>query len=73
MGNPSIAGPSFKHATGAGAGRWKKLAYAELSCIWLNKSKLALLNADNPDLSAFQAKGGDPDTASSCLCGEKGR
>lgn len=58
LGDPSIAGPSFQNATGKGADGWKKLTYAELARLSLARNKLAFLNADNPDLSGFQAKGG---------------
>lgn len=60
--NPRIATPTFLNATGNGADGWKSLSYAELS----NASDRGValqpqfgdINSDNPDLSAFRARGG---------------
>lgn len=60
--DPRIATPTFLNATGNGANGWKSLSYAELS----NASDRGValqpqfgdINSDNPDLSAFRARGG---------------
>lgn len=60
--NPTIATPSFVNATGNGQDGWKSLSYAELSNAF--DRGLALqpvfnyINTDNPDLTAFKARGG---------------
>lgn len=60
--NPRLATPAFLNATGNGADGWKGLGYADLA----NASdrgvalqpRFADINTDNPDLSAFRARGG---------------
>ena len=61
-GDPSLATPDFRNATGNGEDGWKKLTYARLADIIARgnalQSKLGYMNAINPDLSAFKASGG---------------
>lgn len=60
--NPTIASQAFKNASGDGADLWKTLSYAQFDNS-IDRS-LALqpvfdnINTDNPDLSAFKARGG---------------
>ena len=60
--NPTIAASNFKNATGDGEDLWKTLSYVQLSNA-LDRG-LALqplfgnIDSDNPDLSAFKARGG---------------
>lgn len=60
--NPTIADPTFKNATGDGQDGWKGLTYPQLSNAFDRgvslQSQFANINADNPDLSRFKAKGG---------------
>lgn len=60
--NPAIATPAFVNATGNGTNGWKALDYAQLSAAFdLGVSlqpSFGLINTDNPDLSAFKARGG---------------
>lgn len=57
-----LADPSFKNATGNGADGWKKLTYAQLSNAFDRGISLqpsfSNIDTDNPDLSAFKARGG---------------
>jgi pimeloyl-ACP methyl ester carboxylesterase len=57
-----LADASFKNATGNGADGWKQLTYAQLSNAFDRgialQSSLANIDTDNPDLSAFKARGG---------------
>ena len=52
----------FKNATGNGANNWKNMSYAELANAYYRGIALqpafSNVNADNPDLSAFKARGG---------------
>jgi pimeloyl-ACP methyl ester carboxylesterase len=60
--NPTIAGRGFNNASGDGADLWKTLSYAQFNNAF--DRGLALqpvldhINTDNPDLSAFKARGG---------------
>lgn len=60
--DPTIAGPSFKNATGNGAFGYKSLSYAQFAHAWDRgvalDSAFANINTDQPDLSAFAARGG---------------
>jgi hypothetical protein len=60
--NPTLAGPSFKNASGDGANLWKELSYQQLSNAFDRGVALdplfGRINTDNPDLSAFKARGG---------------
>lgn len=58
----TIAGPSFVNATGNGANRWNTLSFSDLADVYARgltlQPQFANINADNPDLSAFQARKG---------------
>lgn len=60
--NPLLAGPSFRNASGNGQNLWKGLSYAGLSRAFDRGIELqpqfSNINTDNPDLSAFNARGG---------------
>jgi len=60
--DPTLAGPPFINTTGNGADKWKSLSYAELSNAFDRgvslQSAFGDINTDNPDLSAFKARGG---------------
>lgn len=60
--NPTLAGPPFRNATGNGADGWKNLTYAQLSDAFDKgvemQSVFGGIDTDNPDLSAFKARGG---------------
>lgn len=60
--NPTLATPSFVNATGTGANGWKALNYAQLSNAWdigvALQPQFGGINTDDPDLSAFAARGG---------------
>ncbi len=60
--NPGIADIGFKNASGDGQGLWKNLSYEELSHAFdrgvAMDEDFGRLASDNPDLSAFQARGG---------------
>jgi pimeloyl-ACP methyl ester carboxylesterase len=60
--NSTLAGAFFSNATGNGADGWKSLSYAQLSNAFDRGLALqpafANINTDNPDLSAFKARGG---------------
>jgi feruloyl esterase len=60
--NPGLAVPSFKNATGNGQDGWKSLSYAQLSNAFDTgvalQPQFSFINTDNPDLSAFKARGG---------------
>lgn len=60
--NPTIAGPGFKNASGDGQGLWRELSYSQLSNAFDRAVALdpvfAHVSSDNPDLSAFKARGG---------------
>ncbi len=54
--------PSFLNATGNGVDGWKNLSYSDLGSIFDRGNSLqtefSRINTDNPDLTAFQARGG---------------
>lgn len=60
--DPKIADPGFVNATGNGQSLWKNLSYAELSNAFDRgvalQSQFGNINTDNPDLTAFKARGG---------------
>ncbi|ADP82081.1 tannase/feruloyl esterase family alpha/beta hydrolase [Pseudofrankia inefficax] len=60
--DPSIAGPSFENASGKGEGRWRDFSYARLADLFDRAAEMepafAHIASDNPDLTAFQARGG---------------
>lgn len=60
--NPTLAQPSFVNATGNGQNGWKSLTYAGLSNAFDRGLALqpvfAGINTDDPDLTAFKARGG---------------
>ena len=60
--NPTMAGPSFHNASGNGADFWKSLSYGQLANAAARGDALDAAfghnNTDNPDLSAFQSRGG---------------
>lgn len=60
--NPSIADPSFTNATGNGQSLWKGMSYGDLANAYARgvalQAQFGNINTDNPDLSAFKARGG---------------
>ncbi len=60
--NPTIATPGFTNATGNGADGWKLLSYAQLDNAFARgvalQPRFGGINTDDPDLSAFAARGG---------------
>lgn len=60
--DPRIADPGFTNATGNGQSLWKGLSYAGLSNAFDQgvalQAQFGQINTDNPDLSAFKARGG---------------
>lgn len=60
--DPKLAEPNFQNATGNGQSLWKQLTYAQLNNAYdrgvLLQSEFGNINTDNPDLSAFKARGG---------------
>lgn len=60
--NPTLADPTFRNATGNGQSLWKSLSYAQLSNAYDRgvalQSQFGGINTENPDLSAFKARGG---------------
>jgi hypothetical protein len=60
--NPTIAGPGFKNASGNGEALWRKLSHEQLSNAFDRGRALDAvfggLASDDPDLSAFRARGG---------------
>ncbi|QSI34471.1 tannase/feruloyl esterase family alpha/beta hydrolase [Variovorax sp. RKNM96] len=60
--DPTFATPSFLNATGNGADGWKNLTYADLGATFDRgialQAAFGNINTDNPDLTAFQARGG---------------
>jgi feruloyl esterase len=61
--DPKIGEANFINATGNGQSGWKNLSYSDLSATFdkgveLNASSFGQINTDNPDLSAFKARGG---------------
>jgi hypothetical protein len=62
MQNPRMAGPEFKNASGDGQGLWLALSYAQFANAFDRAVALQPafndLDAVNPDLTAFKARGG---------------
>jgi feruloyl esterase len=60
--DPKIADAGFTNATGNGQSLWKALSYARLSNAYDQgvalQTQFSHINTDNPDLSAFKARGG---------------
>ena len=60
--DPRLASSSFRNATANGADGWKALSYAQLSQAIdagvALQDKWGFINTDDPDLSAFKARGG---------------
>lgn len=60
--NPTIATPTFLNASGNGANLWQLMSYAQLSNAFDRgialQPQFGNINTDNPDLSAFSARGG---------------
>lgn len=60
--DPTISEPAFVNATGNGVSGWKNLSYAQLSNAFDRGVALQgafhRVDANNPDLSAFKARGG---------------
>jgi hypothetical protein len=60
--NPAYATPSFKNATGDGQSLWKTLSYPQIANAVDRGNALqpqfAYMDSNNPDLSAFKARGG---------------
>ena len=62
LGNPTLAGPSFKNASGDGQRLWRQMSYEQLANAFDRGVALdpvfGYVSSDNPDLSAFKARGG---------------
>jgi hypothetical protein len=62
MQDPSLAQPAFRNARARVRDGWKRLTYAQfaaaISRAHAMDARLANLDTDNPDLSAFKARGG---------------
>ena len=60
--NPSLAGPEFRNASASRREGWKQLSYPQLADAIHRGEALdasfGKINTDNPDLSAFAARGG---------------
>ena len=60
--NSKLATPQFKNASGNGQDGWKALSYEQLAKAYdaglAMQKELADINTDDPDLSAFKARGG---------------
>ena len=60
--DPTMAGPSFKNATGNGTFGYKSLSYTQFAHAWDRgvalDSAFGKINTDEPNLSAFAARGG---------------
>ena len=60
--DPALAGPDFRNARSNGKDGWKSLSYAQLAEAFAKgvalNSRFAEINTDNPDLSAFERRGG---------------
>jgi Tannase and feruloyl esterase len=58
----SYAGPTFQNAVSNGTSKWKTLGYAGLTVAAYQglvlQPQLANINTDNPDLTAFNSRGG---------------
>ena len=62
LGDPSVAGPSFENALRNGEAKWRDLSYGELGALFDKAAErepvFAHIASDDPDLSAFKARGG---------------
>jgi len=62
LGNPTLAGPSFKNASGDGQRLWRQMSYEQLANAFDRGVALdpvfGYVSSDNPDLGAFKARGG---------------
>lgn len=62
MQDPTIAEPRFLNASGNGQSKWTRLSYKQLSDAYnrgiVLQGRFGNINSDNPDLSAFQKRGG---------------
>ncbi len=62
LGDPKLAWNNFENATGNGQDGWKRLSYAQLAAVPAKgralQTQLGGIDTDNPDLSAFAARGG---------------
>lgn len=60
--DPRIASTLFSNASGNGANGWKSLGYAQLDQAFERglalQPQFGFINTDNPDLTAFKARGG---------------
>jgi len=60
--NPALAEPTFRNASGDGQGQWKHLSYEQLDRAFDRgvalDAEFGRLASDDPDLSAFKARGG---------------
>lgn len=64
--NPTLASDTFKNASGDGQGLWKLLSYPQAANAFdrgvalggVKSGAMCGVNTDNPDLSAFKARGG---------------
>ena len=60
--NSKLATPQFKNASGNGQDGWKALSYEQLAKAYdaglAMQKEFADINTDDPDLSAFEARGG---------------
>jgi len=60
--NPTIADPTFRNASGNGEGLWRDLSYLQFGNAFDRGVALdpvfGRISSDNPDLSAFKARGG---------------
>ncbi len=60
--NPTLAGPTFKNATGNGRDLWTLMSYEQVANAFERGNAMdktfAGVSSANPDLSAFQARGG---------------
>lgn len=58
----AIAEPRFRNATGNGQSKWKQLTYAQLTKSYdlglALQDRFGRINSDNPDLTAFEKRGG---------------
>lgn len=59
---PALGSAGFRNATGNGINGWKSLSYAQLNSAFdlgvALQPQFGNINTDNPDLSAFKARGG---------------
>lgn len=62
MQEPAIAEPKFRNATGNGQSGWQRLTYRQLARAFdlgvALQDRFENINSDNPDLTAFERRGG---------------